>query len=144
MTDTPQSESELIKHRRISFSGLSMAEVGHVVDILKDLAHVEALPGADGSSVEVTYSVAEHTLAELENVLTAQGYRLESGLLERVRLGLIHFTEEIQYGNAHDPLRGVTRDGRLRAIYANAEKHTHDKHPDDGATPQNEAWRTYF
>lgn len=123
MADNIHSDPELTKTRRISFAGLSAAEVRNVADILGGLEHVEAVPGEDGSSVVVTYCVANHKLEELESVLSAQGYRLESSLLNLVRRGLIHFAEEIQQDNLHTPLRGSTRDDRLHAIYANAREH---------------------
>lgn len=121
MADNIHSDPELTKTRRISFSGLSAAEVRNVADILSGLEHVEAMSGEDGSSVVVTYCVADHKLEELESVLSAQGYRLESSLLELVRRGLIHFAEEIQQDNLHTPLRG-SRDDRLHMIYANARE----------------------
>lgn len=130
MTDKVNSDPDLIKTRRISFAGLSADDIRSVVDILSGLEHVEALPGEDGSSMVVTYSIAEHKLDELEGVLSAQGYRLDSNLLERIRLGLIHFTEEIQQDNLLTPLYSRTRDDRLHAIYANA----HERHPDESVS----------
>lgn len=127
MTDKSNSDPDLIKTRRISFAGLSTSDICSVVEILSELEHVEALPGEDGCSMVVTYSIVEHKLDELECVLSAQGYRLDSNLLERIRLGLIHFTEEIQQDNLHTPLHPQTRADRLRAIYVNA----HERHPDE-------------
>lgn len=129
MTDKINSDPDLIKTRRISFAGLTADDIRSIVDILSELEHVEALPGEDGCSMVVTYSIVEHKLDELESVLSAQGYRLDSNLLERIRLGLIHFTEEIQQGNLHMPLHSRTRDDRLHAIYANAR----ERHPDESA-----------
>lgn len=120
MTDPIHSDPELTKTRRISFAGLTAAEVHHVANILNKVEHVEAILGADGSSVTVSYCIAEHKLEELENVLSAQGYRLESNLLERIRLGLIHFTEEIQQENLHAPLR--TYEECLRTVQASAQQ----------------------
>ncbi|MFA7241417.1 MAG: hypothetical protein WC091_14995 [Sulfuricellaceae bacterium] len=118
MTDPIHSDPELTKTRRISFAGLTPAEVHNVADILNKVEHVEAVLGADGSSVVVTYCIAEHKLEELENVLSAQGYKLESNLLERIRLGLIHFTEEIQQENLHTPLRSYEE--CLRTVQSSA------------------------
>jgi len=132
MTDKTHSDPDLIKTRRISFAGLSAMEINHVADMLGGLEHVEAIPGDDGSSVVVTYCIAEHKLEELENVLCAQGYRLESNLLERIRLGLIHFTEEIQQNNLHDPLPTV--EDCLRAIQA----HDHKRHGNESFSMQPE------
>lgn len=140
MTDKIHSDPELIKTRRISFTGLTADDICSVTDILSELEHVEALPGEDGSSVVVTYSIAEHKLDELEGVLSAQGYLLDSNLLERIRLGLIHFTEEIQQDNLHTPLHSPTRDDRLHAIYANA----HERHLDESAPLPPEELRNYF
>lgn len=121
MTDNIYSDPDLTKTRRISFAGLSAEEVRNVAGILGGLEHVEAAPGEDGTSVVVTYCIADHKLEELESVLSAQGYRLDSNLLDLVRRGLIHFAEEIQQDNLHAPLRG-SRDDRLHAIYANARE----------------------
>lgn len=140
MTDKIHSDPELIKTRRISFTGLTADDICSVADILSELEHVEALPGEDGSSVVVTYSIAEHKLDEMESVLSAQGYLLDSNLLERIRLGLIHFTEEIQQDNLHTPLHSPTRDDRLHAIYANA----HERHLDESAPLPPEELRNYF
>lgn len=129
MTDKINPDPDLIKTRRISFSGLTADDICSVVEILSELDHVEALPGEDGCSMVVTYSIVEHKLDELEGVLSVQGYRLDSSLLERIRLGLIHFTEEIQQDNLHTSLLSSTRDDRLHAIYANA----HERHPDESA-----------
>lgn len=130
MTDKINSDPDLIKTRRIAFAGLTADDIRSIVDILSELEHVEALPGEDGCSMVVTYSIVEHKLDELESVLSAQGYRLDSNLLERIRLGLIHFTEEIQQGNLHTPLHPQTRADRLHAIYANA----HERHPDESTS----------
>lgn len=140
MTNNAYSDPELTKTRRIAFAGLSGAEVVQVAEMLRGLPQVEAVPGEDGGSVVVTYCVADHTLAELEALLSSQGYRLESGLLERVRLGLIHFAEEIQSDNLQAPLRGATRDNRLHAIYANS----HQRHLEDSAPLPPEELRNYF
>jgi hypothetical protein len=140
MTDKINSDPDLIKTRRIAFVGLTTDDICSVADILSELEHVEALPGEDGCSMVVTYSIAEHKLDELEGVLSAQGYRLDSNLLERIRLGLIHFTEEIQQDNLHTPLHSQTRDDRLHAIYANA----HERHPDEDAPLSPEDLRNYF
>jgi len=123
MADNIHSDSELTKTRKISFAGLSTEEVRNVAGILSGLEHVEAVPGEDGGSVVVTYCIADHKLEELESVLSAQGYRLDSNLLDLVRRGLIHFAEEIQQDNLNMPLRSPTRDDRLHAIYANAREH---------------------
>jgi hypothetical protein len=144
MTDKTHSDPELIKTRRISFTGLTATEICNVADILGKLEHVEALPGEDGSSVVVTYSIAEHKLDELESVLAAQGYRLDSNLLERIRLGLIHFTEEIQQDNLHTSLHSSTRDDRLHAIYANVHERNHGRHPDESAPLPPEELRNHF
>lgn len=141
MNETTQNE--LIKTRRIAFAGLSTDEMAHVVEILCGIEHVEATAGADGSSVEVHYNVAEHTLAELESVLSGEGIRLESGLLERIRLGLIHFSEEIQHDNAHDPTLGVNLVGQMRAIAVHAE-HAHQGAAESGVKPSGDAWRNYY
>ncbi len=138
MTDKIHPDPELTKTRRISFSGLSTAEVRIVADILRGLENVEAIMGADDSSVVVTYCIAEHKLQELESILSAQGYRLESNLLERIRLGLIHFAEEIQQDNLNTPLH--TRDNRLHAIYAN----THKRHLDEIPPLPPEELRDHF
>lgn len=124
MTDKINPDPDLIKTRRISFTGLTADDIYSIVDILSGLEHVEVLPGEDGCSMVVIYSIVEHKLDELEGVLSVQGYRLESSLLERIRLSLIHFTEEIQHDNLHTPSQ--TREDRLRAIYANA----HERHLD--------------
>lgn len=142
MADNAHSDPELIKTRKISFARLSAEEVRNVAGILGGLEHVEAMPGEDGSSVVVTYCIAEHKLEELESVLSAQGYRLESNLLDLIRRGLIHFTEEIQQDNIHMPLRGSTRDDRLHAIYANV--YTHERKPNENAPAQPEELRNYF
>lgn len=138
MTDKIHSDPELTKTRRISFSGLSTAEVRIVADILSGLENVDAIMGADDSSVVVTYCIAEHKLQELESILSAQGYRLESNLLEQIRLGLIHFAEEIQQENLNTPLH--TRDNRLNAIYAN----THKRQLDESSPLPPEELRDHF
>lgn len=140
MTAKTHSDPELTKTRRISFVGLTAVDLCSIADILSELEHVEALPGEDGSSVTVTYSIAEHKLGELESVLTVQGYRLDSNLLGRIRLGLIHFTEEIQQDNLLTPLHSPTRDDRLRAIYANA----HERRLDESVPLPPEELRNYF
>lgn len=140
MTDKTHSDPNLTKTRKVSFTGLTAADINNIASILSELKHVEAVPGEDGSSVVVTYSIAEHKLDELERVLATQGYRLDSNLLERIRLALIHFAEEIQQDNLHMPLRSPTRDDRLHAIYAN----THERHPDEGAPMPPEDLRNNF
>lgn len=144
MTAKTHSDPDLIKIRRISFVGLTAVDICSIADILSELEHVEALPGEDGSSVVVTYSIVEHKLGELESVLTVQGYRLDSNLLERIRLGLIHFAEEIQQENLRTPLHSPTRDDRLHAIYANVHEQHHKRHLDESAPLPPEELRNYF
>ncbi len=140
MTGKTHSDPELTKTRRISFVGLTTTEIHNVADILRGLEHVEAVPGECGSSVVVTYCVAEHKLEELESVLSTQGYRFESNLLELIRRGLIHFAEEIQQDNLHTPLRSPTRDDRLHAIYATA----HERHLSENAPLPPEELHNHF
>lgn len=144
MADEIHSDPGLTKTRRISFTGLTATDVRNVADILSGQEHVEAVPGEDGNSVVVTYCIAEHKLEELESILSAQGYCIESTILERIRLGLIHFTEEIQQDNLHAPLHSPTRSDRLRAIYANAHEQHHKRHPDESAPLPPEELRNYF
>lgn len=99
--------SDLNKTREICFSPLPQGQREQCLQLLAGLEHLQAQPVARPCCVLLEYNLLHYTLKGLETALIAQGFRLESSLLLRIRRALIYYCEEVQMENLGEP--GPTR-----------------------------------
>lgn len=88
-----------------------MESAATVMALLPDLA-VSRHPS--GHCVIVTYSIPDHSLEELENLLIAKGHRLEMSLLIKIKRAIAYYSEACLRGNLNLP----SREQHLRNIYS--------------------------
>ncbi len=122
------------KLREIVFHPLPPGQVERAIELL------DALPGIELSrtgplSLHVAYRVDDHSLQELEALLSLHGLHLEATLLIRVKRALVHYCEHVQRENLHKP---EVQTKKFKPHVDAWEKHPHGDHDETPAE-----WRQY-
>ena len=125
---------DCFKEREIRFSPLPPGQAERAVQSLAELEGVESrLIGPEVLSV--SYRLPKHRLETLENILIDQGFHLDNSLMQKIVRALVHYVEEVQSQNLHEPARLQKNMEIFVKVY---EHHPHGDHDD---TP--EEWREY-
>ena len=126
---------DLTKTREICFSCLPAGQAAQAEQLLGGIDHLEVHATTRKNCIMVTYNIAQVTLEDLENALSAQGFHLENSLLGKVVRALVHYSEQVQRENLEEPERFC----KSQQIFIQAyEHHPHGDHDD---TPVE--WREY-
>lgn len=128
------SPCDILKRREIVFHPLPPGQVERA------LALLSGLPGLTVSqsgplALQLAYCIADYTLQDLENALSAQGFHLEGSLLIRIRRTLAYYSERVQRENMGKP------EPRTKNYQAHMEAWTKRPHGDHDETPAE--WRQY-
>ncbi len=86
-------------------------------------------------TLQVHYSVTDHTLEDLESLLVELGYHLETTLLLRLKRALIYHVERVQRENLGKP------EVKTKNYKPHMQAWEHRPHGDHDETP--EEWRQY-
>lgn len=123
------AEAQFCQHLiRFSSSDFSMSE--RAGTLLARVPGVEIL-GIRPDALRVRYSLAAHSLEELEGLLAEAGFTLNASLMERLLRGFTHFCEETRLRNMRSPQRLIKQSN---AVYIEAWKHhPHGDHDDTPA-----------
>ncbi len=122
------------KLREIVFHPLPPEQVERALNLLRELPGLTATR-AGPQSLQITYSVTEHTLQDLETLLGLRGFHLEATLLIRVKRALVYYCEHVQRENLHKP---EVQTKKYKPHMEAWEKHPHGDHDE---TPTE--WRQY-
>lgn len=126
--------SDVDKQREIAFHPLPPGQTERALELLA------ALPGVQVSRIgplalQVTYRISDHSLEELETLLSEQGFHLEATLLIRVKRALVHYCEHVQRDNMVNP---QVQTKKYKPHIEAWEKNPHGDHDE---TPSE--WRQY-
>ncbi len=76
--------------------------------------------------VEVSYSVLDHTLLEIERRLAEHGYELDESLPQRLQRAWFHYCESVQRENLLQPERLIKQS--QQAYVTKAQQHPRGDH----------------
>mgnify|MGYP000858048540 FL=1 len=126
--------SDVDKLREIAFHPLPPEQTERAYALLS------ALPGLRVTrtgplTLQASYCITDHTLQDLETLLAANGFHVESTLLIRVRRALIYYCEHVQRENLHKP------EVQTKKYKPHMEAWEKNPHGDHDETPTE--WRKY-
>ncbi|RXZ45658.1 hypothetical protein [Crenobacter cavernae] len=106
-------------------------DVATAAAVLNALEGVSARALPDRPAILLSYTLPEHTLADLVGQLVASGFHPIDGPLEKLRLALIAYGEDVQRHNFDAPVIAVKPRDAFSRIYQ------HHPHGDaDETTPE--------
>ncbi|MDQ7076162.1 MAG: hypothetical protein Q9O24_13685 [Gammaproteobacteria bacterium] len=122
----------LIKHREIGFCQLhpDHQQAQNAALLLSDLDGVlDVTPLEDGLHLQISYSLRETSLLQIETLLEKQGYHLDNTLLANLRRSLYHYSEETEIHNRYlDEEKNSTQNVFIRR-YHQSEHGCRDNRP---------------
>ena len=102
-----QKKQTVFKKRKIRFSKALDAELtAAITESLQALMGIEALV-FEGQDLYVTYDLLQVSLEDIENTIEQVAISLRDGLVDKIKRGVIHYSEECELDN----LAHLTRDG---------------------------------
>lgn len=125
------------KHREIFFAEFPPNQIADAAALLRSLEEVTVQLLQEKSALGVDYDLTQHTMQELEEILTQRGYRLDDAIQTQLVRALIHYAEETQLHNLEAPEKPL-KQAQQNAYVQEWEHHPHGDHDD---TPPE--WREY-
>ena len=122
------------KLREIVFHPLPPGQIERALDLLEAIAGLN-VTRIGPQTLQIAYSISDHTLQEVETLLGLQGFHLEATLLIRVKRALVHYCEHVQQENLHKP---ETQTKKYKPHMEAWGKHPHGDHDETPAE-----WRQY-
>ncbi len=122
------------KQREIVFHPTPPAQTERAHALLSQLPHL-TVRRLDERRLEVHYDLADHSLEDLESLLSQQGFHLEVSLLILVKRALIHHVERVQRENLGKP------EVKTKNYQPHIQVWDQRPHGDRDETPQE--WRQY-
>jgi len=122
------------KCRELVFHALPLGQLERALIQLHHIAGLVLTP-VDAHCLRIEYDLTEHTLEDIEALLSSQGFHLEATLLIRIRRALAYHCERVQRHSMGVPAP------RTKNYQAFADAWSHRPHGDHDDTP--EVWRQY-
>jgi len=121
----------LRKRRELRFHVLPVGQADRALQRLSAVPGLVVEPGLKPNVLWVTYSLVDHSLEELSDLLTSMGFHLDPSIYTRLLHALICYCEETQLRNARSPERLIKKSNE---VYVQAwEHHLHGDHDDTPA-----------
>ncbi len=121
---------DCFKKREIHFSPLPCGQAARAMESLAEMEGVEVeLSGQD--MVSVSYRLPRHRLETLEEALVDQGFHLDNSLLQKIVRALVHYVEEVQCQNLHEPARMQKNMEIFVKVYEHHPHGDHDETPEE-------------
>jgi hypothetical protein len=127
--------NDLIKTREICFYTLPVNQHAQAWLLLVGMDGLDVQKRDERHSIQVTYSLADYSLENLENALLSQGFHLDNSLFQKIHRALIYYCERVQMENLRAPEHLL----KSRKIFV--EIYQHHPHGDHDDTPVE--WREY-
>lgn len=119
----PAPGDGLEKRRELRFAASPPGQVESAFAVLSKVERLTVERGDDPLTLTLSYSVLEHTLEAIEEVMRDTGYHLDNGLYARLVRAVVYFCEETQRHNLLSPERLLKRSNEVYAhVYA---QHSH-------------------
>jgi len=122
------------KQRKIVFHATPPAQTERAHALLSQLPHLRVRRLGE-RQLEVRYDLADHSLEDLESLLSQQGFHLEGSLLILVKRALIYHVERVQRENLGKP------EVKTKNYQPHIQVWDQRPHGDHDETPQE--WRQY-
>lgn len=121
---------ELQKQRILVFSNSPENQVEQAYLLLNGLDNLQVESGPTPDSLIIRYSVAHYSLEGLEKALLKEGFNFSYGWLTKMKHGLIHYCEDVQYHNLKTP-EPRTKNNSQEVFVKTHEQHPHGDHEHD-------------
>lgn len=95
--------TDLNKQRDIVFSSLPSAQLERAYQFLSNLAGCKVELRNSENTLRVTYNLQQHTLEELETLLTDAGFQLDHSMLHNIERNVIYYCEDTICHNLEVP-----------------------------------------
>ncbi len=120
---------ELHKQRVLVFADQPENQIRQAFLLLSGLDNLEVENGTTPNSLIIRYSVVHYSLEGLEKALLKEGFVFNDGLLSKLKHGLIHYCEDVQYHNLKSP-EPRTKNNSQEVFVKAYQHHTHGDHDD--------------
>jgi hypothetical protein len=120
---------ELQKQRVLVFRNDPDNQLDQAYLLLSGLENFHVERAAQPNSLLIRYSIQHYSLEALEKALAREGFRLEAGLVDRIKKQLIHYCEDVQYHNLKTP-EPRTKNNSQEIFVKAYEHHPHGNHDD--------------
>jgi hypothetical protein len=122
---------ELQKKRVLVFADQPANQIEQAFLLLSGLDNLQVENGPTPDSLLISYSVAHYSLEGLEKALIEEGFVFHNSLLRKIKTGLIHYCEDVQYHNLGTPEPRTKNNSH--AVFVKA--YGHHPHGDHDDTP---------
>jgi len=129
----------LIKHRQIGFCQLhpDRQQARSAALLLSDVKGVlEVSPLKEGFHLQISYTLRETSLLELETLLEENGYHLNNTLLANLKRSLYHYSEETEIHHRYLEAEQNSTQKVFINRYSQSERGCRDRRPGH--------WRRYL
>ncbi len=93
---------ETLKHHHIKFKAIPVGTRAELEDMLAKIKGVQkAVVDIDKGDAFVEYDLDECTEEDIEDFMVDGGFMLDDSIMQRVKRGWIHYTEENEKDNLH-------------------------------------------
>lgn len=123
--------SELNRRHDITFGTEPPGQVERACEFLSSLPGCKANCGSPANTLQVSYSLRDHTLEELESRLTGAGFRLNHGMLHNIGRKVVYYCEDTLRHNLDIPPYQTKQNEREVFVRA----YDHEPHGDHDDTP---------
>jgi len=120
---------ELQKQRVLIFSDEPANQLDQAFLLLGGLKDLQVENGPTQNSLIIRYSVAHYSLEGLERALIEEGFKFNYGIFRKLKNGLIHYCEDVQYHNLKTP-EPRTKNNSQEVFVKAYGHHPHGDHDD--------------
>ena len=127
--DARVSGAGLEKVRRITFAEEPHWQCEQAFQSLRTLKDLEVRALEHQRTLEVRYSVLDHSLEMIEAALREAGFQLDNRLIVRLQRALIYYSEETQRHNLLSPERLIKQSNKVFVKVYEQQARGHDETP---------------
>jgi hypothetical protein len=123
------TKDETLKQRELLFAADPPDQAVRALEVLGKVNDLQVEPGVQPNSLRISYNLLDHSLEELEKLLTGQGFSFDSSVMYQIDRRFIHYSEEVEYHNLNTPER-LTKSGGREIFVKAYDRHLHGDHDD--------------
>ena len=127
--DARVSGAGLEKVRRITFAEEPHWQCEQAFQSLRTLQDLEVRALEHQRTLEIRYSVLDHSLEMIEAALREAGFQLDNRLIVRLQRALIYYSEETQRHNLLSPERLIKQSNKVFVKVYEQQARGHDETP---------------
>ncbi len=123
------NSSELDKQREIIFSADPPGQLQIAYEFLSHLANCRVTYCHAANCLRIHYNLRDHTLQEIENLLSEHGLNLDNSMLRSIERNVIHYSEDTICHNMDIPVQKTKKNEKEVFIKA-YDQEPHGDHDD--------------